>query len=890
MSIDSNNGGVIGIKLACLFRIGLGYFGLICSTSMAGAAEPSDLPQGTVGFVNQYCADCHDRHTLEGGLDLTALKFKLTDPDNFATWIKVYDRASTGMMPPAEEPRPAPTDLAAFTTVVAESLSAFELEQTARNGRAPRRRLNRDEYQNVVRDLLDAPWLQLKSRLPEDPIAHHYTKSGDSLDMSHVQLGRYIDVADYALREVMAKQINRPQTTVKRYYARAQPTFVRNTWKHTNEQERTVIPVNGYESQYELFGQDASKFTVGESDPAIREIEGFVEVASQVNNYLMWFDQFSAPVAGRYKIRLNAFSAWIGPSSREPGMPHQWWIPDLANVMPSTRTEPVTVYAETYPRKYRLMGKFDAQTEPSVHEMEVWLLKSETIHPDASRLFRSRQGASRFRNPLATKDGSPGVGFRWLEVEGPLIEQWPSAGHRLLFGDLPLESVAASDDTPTGNKSVSRVDVVSRSPEVDAERLLRRFLMRAYRHPSTEDDVKRFLAVARGVWQSGGSFADAMVTAYTAALSSPQFLTLPADPGPLDGYALAERLSFFLQNTAPDQELRSLAADGRLCDPQVLRAATDRLLDSPKSAQFIEHFTDYWLDLRKVSEVSPDPVMYSDYYLDDLLSESSLEETRAFVTELVRHNLPVRNLIDSDFVTINEKLAELYGLPGVEGVGIRRVPVPAESPRGGLLTQASVLKITTNGNVTSPVTRGAWILDRILGRPPSPPPPSVPAVEADTRGATTIREQLRLHRNSATCAACHRDIDPPGFALESFDVAGGWRERYRGVDANVLAEVGVGHVGQKFEFHYALPVDSTGEMSNGTRFTGIRDFKQILLRDEAQLARNVASQLVVYATGTPVRFSDRALIEQVIHRSRASEYGFRTLIHGVVQSPLFRNK
>ena len=281
---------------------------------------------------------------------------------------------------------------------------------------------------------------------------------------------------------------------------------------------------------------------------------------------------------------------------------------------------------------------------------------------------------------------------------------------------------------------------------------------------------------------------------------------------------------------------------GRLGNSDVLRKQTDRLLDSPKSIQFIEHFTDYWLDLRKVHEVSPDPVMYSDYYLDDLLSESSLEETRAFVTELLRHDMPVRNLVDSDFLMVNEKLAALYGLTGVEGVAVRKVPRPEGSPRGGLLTQASILKVTTNGNTTSPVTRGAWILDRILGRPPSPPPPSVPAVEADTRGATTIREQLKLHRNDPACAACHRDIDPPGFALESFDVAGGWRDRYRAVDAEVAPEVGVSRVGQRFEFHYALPTDSKGKTPDGTRFTGIRDFKRILLKDERQLARNVASQ------------------------------------------------
>ncbi len=855
----------------------------VVTTLWASASTAAETPRGTASFIDQHCAGCHDDTEKKGGLDLTSLAFQPDRAANVETWIKVHDRVVAGEMPPKKKPRPAADELTAFTGAIARELVSHEQNHDAINGRASRRRLNREEYENALRDLLHAPWLQLKVRLPEDPVAHHYNKISAALDLSHDQLAHYLEVAEFALREVLAPQVEPPPATIRRYYARAQPSFTRNTKKHTNEPERMVIPVNGYVSQYELFGKKGP-MTVGDSDPATREIEGFVEIASQMDSYWMWFDQFNAPIAGRYKLRFHTFSAWIGPSAQEPGMPPRWWIPDLANVGPSTRTEPVTVYAETFPRNYRIVGKFDAPTTPGVNEIETSLLKGETIHPDAARFFRSRQGFWRYRNPLATEAGSPGVGFRWLEVEGPLIEQWPSAGHRLLFGDLPLRTV-----TPA-KKGDPAAEVVSAAPAVDAERLLRNFLTQAYRRPFAETDVKRFLGVAHGVLLTGGTFTDAMITAYTAVLSSPQFLTVQEKPGALDDHALAERLAFFLQNTSPDAELRAVAAAGRLRDPAVLRAQTDRLLAAPPSAQFVTAFTDFWLDLRKVSDVSPDPVMYSDYYLDDLLNESALEETRAFFGELISKNLPARNLVDSDFVMVNEKLATLYGLTGVEGVAIRRVPVPAGSPRGGLLTQASVLKVTTNGNSSSPVKRGAWIMDRILGKPPSPPPPNVPAVEADTRGATTIREQLDLHRNDATCAACHRNIDPPGFALENFDVAGGWRTRYRGVDQTVPAVEGAGRVGQRFEFHYALPVDAQGEMPDGTRFADIHEFKKILLRDETQLARNVATQLVTYATGAPVRFSDRGEIEKILARAQPSQFGIRTLILEVVQSELFLRK
>ncbi len=313
-------------------------------------------------------------------------------------------------------------------------------------------------------------------------------------------------------------------------------------------------------------------------------------------------------------------------------------------------------------------------------------------------------------------------------------------------------------------------------------------------------------------------------------------------------------------------------------------------MNGPKSPQFVNAFLDYWLDLRKAMGTAPDSALYDDYYLDDLLTESALEETQKFFAELVRADLPARNVVASDFVMVNERLAQHYGLPAFEGVAHRRVPVPADSPRGGLMTQAAVLKVTANGTTTSPVVRGAWIMERILAQPPPPPPPSVPAVEPDIRGSATIRQQLDKHRDVETCAVCHVKIDPPGFALESFDVMGAWRDRYRATGAGAPPEKGFGHGGQKFVFHLALPVDASGQLADGRTFADIREFKRLLVADEALLARNLAQQLVVYATGAPVRFADRPQIEKLLQRTAAGHYGVRALIHEVVQSDLFLSK
>ena len=359
---------------------------------------------------------------------------------------------------------------------------------------------------------------------------------------------------------------------------------------------------------------------------------------------------------------------------------------------------------------------------------------------------------------------------------------------------------------------------------------MRSFLKQAYRRPVAEADVQRFLALFDDQFKKGHGFTRSMLSAYTAVLASPGFVFVEEKPGRLDDHALATRLALFLWNSIPDDTLRALADRGELSKPDVLRAQTERMLDDPKSRRFVEAFTDYWLDLRKIDDTSPSTTLYNDYELDDPLKLAAVEETRLFFAELLRADLPARNVVDSDFTFLNERLADHYGISGVSGVDFRKVKLPADSVRGGLMTQASVLKVTANGTTTSPVLRGHWITERILGLETPPPPPSVEAVEPDIRGAVTIRQQLDKHRADASCASCHSKMDPPGFALESFDVMGGYRERYRAVSEKVPPVKGYGMNGQAFAFHYALPVDSAGELPDGRPFKDVRELKRLLVR------------------------------------------------------------
>lgn len=857
-------------------------------------AVAGDLPKTCRQFLDSHCTECHDADTRKGGLDLTALKFDLAQATNFAKWVLVHDRVHKGEMPPKKKPRPEAAELATFIRTLAGSLVTYEQKQLAAQGRSTQRRLNRYEYENALRDLLDAPWLQIRDTLPEDGEAFRFNKSGEALDVSHVQMARYLNAADYALRQAMAPYAERPEPKVHRYYTRDQRSYtgpmqfsVFNT-----APERATFPVLGFEGQPEV---RAGKAPITSTNAELRELEGVGVVASAYEPIEPKFNQFKAPVAGHYKLRFNAYSVWVGP-----GDTNHWYIPNLDDISRGHRDEPITITAEIPPGLLRTLGDFDATPEPAVHELDVWLLAGEMIRPDAGRLFRSRPGPGRWHNPLAEKDGQPGVVFRWMEVEGPLYEEWPPAGHQLLFGDLPIKQrhVATDVDNPAQTNRTGRqrfkpppgVDVVSKEPLADAERLLRGFLQKAYRRPTEGTEVKRFLPVVRAALQQGDNFTDAMVAAYTAVLCSPEFICLEEHPGRLDDYALASRLSFFVWNSPPDQELRSCAAKHELHRPEVLREETERLLNDPKSSRFVDAFLDYWLDLRKILATAPDAGLYGDYYLDDLLTESALGETRAYFADLIREDLPARNIVASDYAFLNERLAAHYGLPAVHGVALRRVALPPDSPRGGLMTQAAVLKVTANGTTTSPVLRGAWIMERILGQKPPPPPPSVPALEPDIRGAVTIRQQLDAHRHSETCAACHAKMDPAGFALENFDVMGGWRDRYRAEGPGTPPEPGIAKSGQKFSFHYGLPVDASGQLPDGRAFHDIREFKQLLLADEEQIARNLVRQFSVYATGAPVRFADREQVEQILKRSCSSHYGVRSLIRELVQSDLFLTK
>ncbi|MFO0282991.1 MAG: DUF1592 domain-containing protein [Acidobacteriota bacterium] len=793
-------------------------------------------------FVASHCTGCHQGPRAPFGLDFTQLDLDLTDREKSARWVRVHDAVANGSMPPG-----ARVDAKPFLTVLAAEFRRFEQQQATRRGRGVLRRLNRYEYENTLRDLLGAPWLRLRDSLPEDGIAHRFNKSGEALDVSHIQMARYLETAEQALRDVLAARATPP--TVRRFYARQQQRMIRRMFygPFNNHPERAMIPVLGFDAQPDVLTEKAP-MTV----PANRELEGFATPAGTYNGNDYSWDQFQAPAGGRYKLRLHSYSLWIHtvwePLNNKNRPPY--WRPNREKTERGRTVEPLSLYALRPGGEKRYLTTIDIGPEPRVHEVSVDLLPGDSISPDAARLFRSRPGF--VGSPHASQHGMPGLVYRWMEVEGPL----PAATPEL----IP-------------------------STREEAPAYLRRFLERALRRPVRESE---FTTASRILTASKSPLPEAMIESYQAILCSPAFLYLEAQPGPLDSWALASRLSYLLTNSAPDAELRRLASQGQLERPAVLLAQAERLLAGPLLHRFTDAFLDYWLDLRKLNDNTPDQVLYPEYYLDDLLTESAEAQTRRFFAHLIEANQPVSHLARSPYTFLNEHLARHYGLPAVPGSAMRKVDLPVASPRGGLLTQASVLKITANGTTTSPVLRGAWIMERLLGMPPPPPPAGVSAVEPDTRGATTIREQLDKHRADPSCAACHRKIDPPGFALEAFDVLGGQRTHYRSTEEGPPVP-GLGKNGHAFTFRRGKPVDTSGDFF-GKPFAGIAAFQQILAADDRQLARNLLNQFLVYATGAPVRLSDRPAREALLDQAARDGYRVRSLILALLASDLFRHK
>jgi len=876
---------------------------LACAAGRVSRADPATLET----FFERHCYDCHSGTAPEAGLDLAVMSRDFSDPATLQKFVAIHDRIAQGEMPPAAAEQPRRDEVAAVTGWLDKELLRADAARIAANGRTRMRRMTAAEYENTLRDLLALDRLEIRGLLPEDGRVAGYHKIADGLDLSPVHLEAYARVVETALDAAIATRSTPPPVFKRRFYPASVRVFFGQVidengvllkdmrWDGIQPLDTAPTPVPPgldidahYQWKANLRGAKKSLC----QDRRIPESQDAVGLLGHLSQGVGGaVDMGVAPLfAGPYRLRFSLWGFTWNKGQIEPAPSLQyatvWATPDFS----TTLSKPVGVM--TAP-----------SLEPHEQELTAWLEPRELLVFDPISVHPRFLGDHKQQGGVTLGYKGEGVAVDWFDVEGPIYESWPPESHRRLFGDLSIAALPAGSTVVPPRRAVAPTQystcvpvpsrdfpkeefkrpletVQSPDPLADARRLLAAFLPRALRRPVPEPFVDAYVAIVKERLAAKDCFEDAMRRAYVAVLTSPDFLFHAGD-GDCDEFSLASRLSYWLWNSPPDELLLFAAASGGLENPKGLHAQIDRLLADSRSDRFIDDFTDQWLELARIDETQPDRDLYPEF--SPPLQWDMVAETRAFVRELLVKNLPARTLVDADFAMLTQRLATHYGVPGVEGVEVRRVQLPPDTHRGGLLTHASILKLTANGTTTSPVKRGVWVMDRILGRPAAPPPSSVPAVEPDTRGVTTIREQLAKHRSDTNCAVCHSQIDPTGFALECFDPIGGFRDRYRSTGKGDLPPE---EIIKRWRTRYRIgpPVDASGTLADGRAYKGIDELKLLLAADDRGLARAFTGHMVRYATGVDLTYADRRTIEKVLEASASTQYGLRSLIHALVDA------
>lgn len=779
--------------------------------SLRRAGFASDVPSAVAVFLEQHCHDCHTGTDAEAGLDLTRLNTDLTDSVVMKRWVRVFDRVAEGEMPPADAGPVEQPARQQFLATTDHWISGQQQRIDEQSGRVRARRLTRRELERSLHDLLGID-IPLADQLPEEGQAAEFSTVAGGQSISHFQLAAYLTVVDQALDE---------------------------SWR------RAFSEADRYEKDFsprEIARRDPKRRT---REPEMRD--GLAVIWSSGLIFYGRIPATTAPQDGWYRFRL-----------RVSGLK----LPETGGVWSTVRTGLCVSSAPLLP----WVTAFEAEAEPKDIEFDAWLPRGHMleIRPGDSTLKSGRFAGGQVGVGEGEPQELPGIAFHRLTMDrvhhGPDNEEL----RQLLFHDTP---VSMGDRRTPGR-------LESRMPADDLQRLLASFASRAFRRPVSEAELKPFVEMASNVLQESGDLAAAVRVGYRTILCSPRFLYFAEEPGALDDWAVANRLSYFLTGSLPDERLAKLAASGKLRTAEQLRAEADRLLAADGGRQFVQDFAAEWLDLRLIDFTEPDRKLYPGF--DAIVQNAMLDETHTFLQTMLQENRGVVNLVDSDDTWLNSRLARYYAIPGVEGDELRRVELPEDSHRGGLLTQGAILKVTANGSTTSPVIRGVWVSERLLGQPIPPPPANVPAIEPDIRGATSIREMLAKHRDQASCASCHVRIDPPGFALENFDPSGRWREHY------LLVSGGRREKGPRVDPAYTLP--------DGRSFADLDEFRSLVAASPRGLARNVVDKLITFGTGASISFADRKAVEEIVEAAADDNYGMRSLLYGVIMHPIFLRK
>ncbi len=815
------------------------------NTKPASLTE-TQITKSSLNFISLYCGDCHRGGENEGDRDFDLLETAISDDSSLVLYQEIIDQLNLGRMPPRDSKQPQPGERLAFIKEITDRIREYHATRVSNPSRTTLRRLNSREYRNTIRDLFSMNMLMFDPTydFPRDQTRDQFDNQAETLLISGHLLQAYLDAADQIVRRASGP-IDKPQPATWNFTDnfKQQPEIDQVHGKTNGFTHLTlydVIHADKHEGAYAPIHQ----FADGVPSDGFYDITFEAEAMNREHPY----DPDFLGINPDEPLRLG-----IVAGHRDAGTLHlpQPIEPLLAQQVLEDRRRfyQVIVWLDEgfTPRFTFPNGLMDARN--------LWgrlIRKYPDQFPPGSN-----QGIVKARYNAIDLGKLPHIRIYEVKIEGPIVETWPTTSQRAIFGEL-LDSESTH----------SRLDGWMRSAE-DYHLQLSKFTTKAFRRPASKAETHRFIEFFETQIERGASGKEAYLDTVKAILCSPGCLYLDATTEKVNGktwlspHALASRLSYFLWSSAPDTELIQLANEGKILDSNVLKSQVDRMLRDRKSQAFIEGFLDSWLGLRDLGSTPPDRRLFNKFYHKDL-DQAMRRETQLFTSYLLSENLPSDQFLDSDFTFVNASLARHYGIREPSPHGFQKVTL-TERNRGGLLGQASILTLTANGLETSPVVRGVLVLRHLLGLPPAPPPPDVEPLDPDIRGAKTIREQLGKHRDNPACMTCHQDIDPIGFALENFDPIGGFRSEYA----------------------KGRPIDASGELPDGSRFTNLVELKQELLKRKKFFHLALAKQLLAYGIGRQTDVLSRNQIETILKQT-GPNLGFRDLVTQTVLSDTFR--
>ncbi len=780
----------------------------------AGSPDPSPVQSPVQSMVqsmlNRYCVTCHSERLRTAGLVLEGLDVTEV-PAAAAVWEKVVRKLRSGSMPPDGVPRPAPESYRAAAGFLVSALDRAAVANPD-PGRPTIRRLNRLEYANAIRDLL-AVEVDGSALLPADDSSYGFDNIGNILSVSPVLLERYLAAAKKIRRLALGDSRSAP--IVERY------------------------PIHKYLMQSQRQSEDlpfGSRGGIAVRHPFPADGEYVLSVQFQRNSrdYIRGLRE-----SHELDLRIDGERVALFPIGGErrgvsSGIFSTAGVGDPAQ--------------EDYERHADEVLKVRVRVEAGARLIAVSFLQHADV-PEGPAMPPMTQSEY-----FQYKGGDPAVGA--VSVDGPYNVKGlgETASRRKIFSCYPENGPKEQEE------------------QVCARQILSRLARSAYRRPVTDEDMDILLDFFAAGREEGG-FEEGIGLAVERVLIGPEFIfraerdhegVTPGEAYPLSDLELASRLSFFLWSSIPDEELLGLAAEGKLSEPGVLEAQARRMLADPRSEALVDSFAGQWLFLRNLRNASPDPDVFP--YFDENLREAFLRESLLLFGSIVREDRSVMDLLNADYTFVNDRLASHYKIPGVYGSHFRRVELQDESRRG-LLGQGSILTVTSYANRTSPVARGKWVLENLLGTPPPPPPPNVPALKERSEDGLVLsmRERMESHRANPACAVCHKVMDPLGFALENFDAIGQWRATDGGA-----------------------AIDPSGELPDGTQFNGPAGLRKALLNRREEFVGTFAEKLLTYALGRGLEYYDVPVIRKLLRESEPSGYRLSSIIVGIVKSTPFQ--